>query len=53
MMNITCSENCIYCTNGICTLDNISNFVNNANLKHECAYFVKKEPNTKKVSQFF
>ncbi|WP_106063260.1 hydroxymyristoyl-ACP dehydratase [Clostridium liquoris] len=50
MMNINCSENCIYCNNGTCTLDNVSSFSNSINFQHNCAYFVKRKSN-KKASQ--
>jgi len=52
MVNINCSEDCIYNTNGMCTLDNISNFSNYVNTDYECAYFISKK-SKKRTSQNF
>ncbi|WP_125152868.1 hydroxymyristoyl-ACP dehydratase [Clostridium rectalis] len=43
MVNINCSENCIYSIDGVCTFETVSNFSNNINPEHNCAYFVDKE----------
>ncbi|MBU5485372.1 hydroxymyristoyl-ACP dehydratase [Clostridium sp. MSJ-11] len=49
MMNINCSENCIHCKNGNCTLNHVSKISNLISNDYSCAYFVKKGP-TKKAS---
>jgi hypothetical protein len=47
MMNINCSEKCIYEENGKCTLNHVTPLSNLFSTQADCAYFNPKEINKK------
>ncbi|MBE6066224.1 MAG: hydroxymyristoyl-ACP dehydratase [Clostridium lundense] len=48
MMNINCSENCMYERDGICTFNTILSASNCVITNEKCGYYTEKE-STKKV----
>ncbi|OFI06247.1 hypothetical protein CLOACE_11460 [Clostridium acetireducens DSM 10703] len=43
MVNINCSEQCIYEQNGKCTLNHVTPILNISSNNKNCGYFVKKK----------
>lgn len=49
MMNINCSENCMYERDGICTFNTILSASNSVITSEKCGYYTEKK-STKKAS---